>query len=1089
VNLSRPFVQRPVGTLLLALGILLLGAVSYSKLPIASLPAIERPTIAVYAILPGASADTIASSLAQPLETQLGIIPGIVEMVSFSATGGTSIVIQFDLTKDIDAAAGEVQAAINAAAPNLPKDLPNPPYYVKANPGGFSVIALALNSDVLPAGEVYDFADSVVAQKLSELPGVAQVHISGADRSGIRIRLSPRLLANMQMSLEQVRAAVIRATVNLPKGSINIDGRSYAIDVNDQAKKAADYRNIVIGYRNNAPVYLGDVATIKDSVINDQLDGWFGDQRSVLAFVFKQPDANVVDIVDSVKALLPELSHWLPPSIKVHLLFDRTLLIRASIADVQRTLAVAIVLVVLIIALFLKRLWATLIPGFTIPVVLAATMVVMAIAGYSLDNLSLMALTISIGFIVDDAVIVVENIARHVDEGADAFGASLKGIRQMGFTIISITGTLLGALLPILFMPDVVGRYFSEFGATLAAAIIASAIISLTLTPMLCSRLFRPRTAANGQSGRGDRSAAAALYVRSLDWALLHPKVVIATLVVTALGTPGLYLMLHRGFMPTQDTGILGIRTVTTANVSFDAMERLQRTVSRTILKDPVVEGLASYIGTNNGSPLNNGFMTVSLKPLQERKLSIDQVITRLREELAGVPGVRTFFKPWQDLQLGAENSASRYQYTLTGSDPDELWRWSEVMRHKMLAMPELTDIITTAEVSGLEAGLTVDRLRASAFGVTQAAINNTLYDAFGQRQIATIYLPFNYSRVVLEVDPALQTNPALLRNMFVLGAAAPAANSHSLILGRASANSVNPQVGVLGAASAAAVKRRQPSVSTNRNVQSPLPGSSVNAQVPLAAITRPVRTHAHMWLRHSEQFPSITLSFDLRPGVSIGEAITKIRAAAANAHLPDDIKAEFRGEAAEASKSWVKQALLFLAAVFTIYVVLGMLYESYVHAFTILSTLPSATFGALLALVLTKTEFTLVTAIACILVVGMVMKNAIMMVDFALAARRQEALSARASIRRAARLRVRPIVMTTLVTVLSAVPIAFGTGPGHELRQPLGIATLGGLLVSQVLTLYTTPVIFLLVERLGARRKRPVPGGNQDGFAPAISS
>jgi multidrug efflux pump subunit AcrB len=547
-------------------------------------------------------------------------------------------------------------------------------------------------------------------------------------------------------------------------------------------------------------------------------------------------------------------------------------------------------------------------------------------------------------------------------------------------------------------------------------------------------------------------------------------------------------LTLHKGFMPTQDTGILGIRTVTTSNVSFDAMERLQRTVSRTILKDPVVEGLASYIGTNDGSPLNNGFMTVSLKPLQERKLSIDQVMTRLRGELAGIPGVRTFFKPWQDLQLGAENSASRYQYTLTGSDPDDLWRWSEVMRRQMLAMPELTDIITTAEVAGLEAGLTVDRLRASAFGVTQTAINNTLYDAFGQRQIATIYLPFSYSRVVLDVDPAFQVGPAVLRNMFVLGTAAPAANSHSLILGQASAGSVNPQVGVLGAASSAAVGR-QPAVSTNPNVRSSLPGSSVNAQVPLATITRPVRTHAHMWLRHSEQFPSITLSFDLRPGVSIGEAITKIRDVAANAHLPDDIKAEFRGEAAEASKSWVKQALLFLAAVFTIYIVLGMLYESYVHAFTILSTLPSATFGALLALMLTQTEFTLVTAIACVLVVGMVMKNAIMMVDFALAARRQETLSARASIRRAARLRVRPIVMTTLVTVLAAIPIAFGTGPGHELRQPLGIATLGGLLVSQVLTLYTTPVIFLLVERLRLRRKRPAMGGNPDGFAAAMSA
>jgi multidrug efflux pump subunit AcrB len=1087
VSLSQSFVQRPVGTALLALGILLLGAFSYTKLPIASLPSVDRPTITVYAILPGASADTVASSLAQPLEAQLGIISGIVEMVSFSATGGTSIVVQFDLAKDIDAAAGEVQAAINAASANLPKDLPNPPYYVKTNPGGFSVVALALNSDVLTAAEVYDYADSVVVQKLSELPGVAQVHISGADRSGIRIQLSPRLLANMSVSLEQVRAAVTTSTVNLPKGSVNIDGQSYAIDVNDQAKKAADYRNVVVGYRNGAPIYLGDVAKITDSVINNQLDGWFGDQRSVLVYVFKQPDANVVDIVDSVKALLPELGHWLPPAIKIHLLFDRTLLIRASIADVQLTLEIAIVLVVLIIALFLKRLWATLIPGFTIPVVLGATMVVMGVAGYSLDNLSLMAITISIGFIVDDAVIIVENITRLVDAGDEAVEASLKGIRQMGFTIISITGTLLGALLPILFMPDVVGRYFREFGVTLATAIIASAVVSLTLTPMLCSRLFGRSRWATAYSRPPANSTAVTLYMRSLDWALSHSTVVVFLLLLSFAGTAALYLMLPKGFMPTQDTGIVSIRTVTTANVSFDAMEQLQRTVSRAILEDSTVEGLASYIGTNDGSPLNNGYMTVSLKPLDDRKMPVGQVIAHLREELAGIPGVRLFFKPWQDLQLGAENSASRYQYTMTGSDPDELWRWSEVIRRQMLAMPELTDIITTAEVAGLEAGLTVDRLRAAAFGVTQVAINNTLYDAFGQRQIATIYLPFGYSRVVLEVDPAFQTDPVLLRNFFVLGTGSPAKSSRSLIFGSATASGANLKVGVLGASPAAGAGRVQPTVAPN--TQSALPGSGINAQVPLAAITHPGRAHAHMWLRHSEQFPSITLSFDMRAGVSIGEAIAKIRAAAANAHLPDDIKAEFRGEAAEASTSWVKQALLFLAAIFTIYIVLGMLYESYVHAFTILSTLPSATFGALLALVMTGTEFTLVTAIACILVIGMVMKNAIMMVDFALAARRHEALSARTSIKRAARLRVRPIVMTTLVTILSAVPIAIGTGPGHELRQPLGIATVGGLLVSQVLTLYTTPVIFLLIERIGAGWRWPMLRRDRDRFAAAMSS
>jgi multidrug efflux pump subunit AcrB len=1077
MNLSLPFVHRPVATLLLALGILLLGGVSYSRLPIASLPAVERPTIAVAAALPGASPDTIASSLAQPLETQLGLIPGIVEMASFSATGGTEILIQFDLAKDIDAAANQVQAAINAAAPNLPKDLPAPPYYVKANPGGFSVVALALNSDVLPAGEVYDLADSVVVQKLSELPGVAQVRISGADRYGIRIQVSPRLLANMNVSLEQVRTTVVAATQNLPKGSISIDGRSYAINVNDQAKRAADYRHVVVSYRNGAPVYLGDVASITDSVINDKLDGWFDDRRSVLVFVFKQPEANVVDIVDSVKALLPELGRWLPPSVKVHVLFDRTTLIRASIADVQRTLETAIVLVVLIVALFLRRLWPTLVPGFTIPVVLGATVVVMYLAGYSLDNLSLMAITISIGFIVDDAVIIVENVTRLVDSGDDAVTASLKGARQMGFTIVSITGALLGALLPILLMPDVVGRYFREFGVTLAAAIIASAVVSLTLTPMLCSRLFSPRQ--RPQPYRRDGSGAVALYMRSLEWALSHPLTIVSTLVLTLAGTAGVFVALPKGFMPTQDTGILAVRSVTIANVSFAAMEQLQREVSNALLKDPAVEALASYIGTDNGSPLNNGFISVSLKPLEERKASIDVVINRMRKELAGIEGIRLFFKPWQDLQLGVENSASRYQYTLMGSDPDEVWRWSDIIRRKMMAMPELTDIITTAETTGLEAGLAVDRQRAAAFGVTQVAINNTLYDAFGQRQIATIYLPFNYSRVVMEVDPAYQVGPGMMRSIFVLGSLksqpseAGSANPQSLIVGSAGTGA-NPQVGVLGGVSSGATNPQAAATAANSlNTTSALSGSGINAQVPLDMFMHPLRAHGAMWLRHSDQFPSVTLSFDTRPGVSIGEAIAKIRATAAQMHLPDDIKAEFRGEAAEASTSWMQQALLFLGALFTVYVVLGMLYESYVHPFTILTTLPSAAFGALLALLLTKTEFTLITAIACILVVGIVMKNAIMMVDFALVAQRRDMLPAKEAIRHAARLRVRPIVMTTLVTILSAVPIALGTGPGHELRQPLGIATVGGLLLSQVLTLYTTPVIYLLVERLGTRRRQ----------------
>jgi len=1013
VNITAQFILRPVATSLLVIGVLLLGLVAFARLPIASLPAVERPTIEVYAPFPGASPATVATALAQPLERSIGLIPGIVEMSSFSGMGGVNIVAQFDLSVDPDTAAGAVQAAIRAAGPDLPKG-PWPPSYWKSNPAGFAVITVALTSDVVPSGEVYDLADSVISPKLSQLPGVARVFITGGEKSAVRIQVSPSRLANMNLSLETARVAIVFASQNLPKGAISIDGQRYDIEANDQLLKAADYRNVVLAWRNGAPVRLGDVATITDSVINNRLAGWFGTQRGVILYVYKQPDANVVETVDAVKAILPEIEHWLPPSVKVRVVYDRTSLIRAAVADVELTLIIASILVVLVIALFLKRFWATVIPSVTIPVSLAATLFVMKLCGYSLDNLSLMALTIATGFVVDDAIIMIENIMRRMDDGETALQAAIAGVRQMAFTVISITVALVAALIPILFMPDIVGRYFREFGVTLVVAIVSSAIVSLTLTPMLCGHLLgrRKSEAAYGK-GRLQLMAAAG-YARSLGWTLRHRVSMLLFILAVTGASVWLYLVLPKGFMPVQDTGVMYVRTIAPVSVSFAAMEELQRTVGSAIEQDPAVSGLISYIGEGNGGALSVGQMLVALKPPEQRKLTIQQVIERLRGRMTKIDGVRVFFVPLQDLNIGAQSSTSRYQYTLWGVDGEEVLRAAETMIRQVRALPQVTDVIGNWETGGLQAGLTIDRLRAAALGVTSVAIDNTLNSAFGQRQVQVLYLPTNYSRVIYEVESQASSGPSVLSQLYV------------------------------------------PSAS--------------GAAVPISAITRPTRAHAAMWIRHSAQFPAATISFDTRPDVSIGDAITAIRTAEVAARLPDEVKAEFRGEAKEADNSGWKQLALFATAIFAIYITLGVLYESYVHPLTILSTLPPTVFGALLALWASKTQFTLITSIACILLVGMVMKNAIMMVDFALEAERNQRLSAVEAIRQAAQQRVRPITMTMLAAILSAVPIAIGTGPGYELRQPLGIAIVGGLIVAQLFTLYTTPVIYVMVDRLRRR-------------------
>jgi hydrophobe/amphiphile efflux-1 (HAE1) family protein len=1016
------FIGRPIAVYLITLGVLLLGITAYRALPVSALPSVDFRVIRVLAELPGASPETMASSVATPLERRFGSIPAVNEMTSVNTLGNTSIILQFDLDRDVDGAARDVEAAINAAATDLPKDLPGPPVYFKASPNAFPILTIALTSRTLPQGAVYDLTDTVVSEKLSEIPGVAEVDLSGAEKTAVRIQVDPGRLSALGLGMEDVRNAVADATANEPKGSLEGRGQVYALSADDQLFTAVQYRRIIVAWRNGAAVRLGDIARVVESVANDKLAAWFNGEPAVVIDVKKQPNANVVETVDRVRAVLPQLKRWLPDGVELHITFDRTESIRASVRNVEATMLVTTLLVVLVIALFLRRFWATVIPSIAIPVAIMGTFAVMYPLGFSVDNLSMLALTIAVGFVVDDAIIVIENIARRIEAGETPFDAAVGGIRQMGFTILSITASLVSALIPILFMSGVLGRFFREFGVTLAAAVIISALVSLTLTPTLSAQFLKPE-ARLGRPHPWDLwfQRLTELYASSLRRLLGYRLLMIGVTLATIIGTIWLYAVVPKGLLPSQDTGALRGLTEAGPDISFAAMRARQQAAMQVISSDPAVADVTSNIGATGFAGLDTGIVNVNLKPLSVRRISADQVIDRLRPKLAAIPGITTFLSSVQDGNFGARVSKARYQFTLTGPDLAALGRAADqVVARLKAAVPIIADVSTDQEIGGLEAHLAIDRDAAARLGVSVATIDQTLYDAFGQRQVATTYQPLNQYKVVLETLPGFQQDPSGLRHLFV--------------------------------------------------------AASDGKQVPLSAVSRLETRSAATEISHQGSEPAITITFNTTAGVSIGSAMAAIRKTVEGMVLPDGVAGRFAGDALQAQQSNSDQLLLLLAALAGVYIVLGMLYESYLHPLTILSTLPSAGLGALLALLLTHTELTIIALIGIILLIGIVKKNAILMVDFALDAERRLGLPPHEAIVEAARLRFRPILMTTCAAVLGALPIALGIGAGAELRQPLGIAVVGGLLVSQVLTLYTTPVIYLVVDRLRGRRASREP-------------